>query len=90
MSRVIVKPNDYSQTKQDRARAASTSRALLTLPLRDVDTTGLSSAQIDAIVFAGGGPTQPWDGAQATDQTNALLLTRLSGHWHSAPLTLIP
>ncbi len=91
MSRVIVKPNAYAQSKQQGAKIASTSRAFLHFPLKNVNTSGLTSAQIDAIVFLGGGVApQPWDGAQATDTTNALLLTRLNGHWYSVSLTLIP
>jgi len=87
MSRTQVKSN-FPQTFNSLARrVASLERTLNTTGLRDINTTGLTSAQIDAAFFGG---QQSYDGAQATDKANSLALVRQAGKWHSAALTLIP
>lgn len=89
MSRVQTRDNFYSQVKCDQQQLASVQRALLGRPLKDVNTTGLTSAQIDAATF-GGSEGQAYDGVQITDKTNSLLLVRVSGKWGKTLLTIIP
>ena len=61
--------------------------------LKDVDTTGLTSAQIDAMLFSNGSTSstnvQAADGLQITDITNSLLLVRQGGVWYKTS-TLTP
>ena len=66
-------------------RLAAVERYVSDPSLPSFSITGLSSAQIDALVFAG--TKQPVDGAQIIDSTNILLLTRINGHWYRSSLT---
>lgn len=75
------------QTKQDfvdivnslRRRVTVLERQVVTPKLRDVNTTGLTNAQIDSIFF--GGSQEPYDGVMATDVTNGKFIVRLGGTW---------
>jgi hypothetical protein len=65
-------------------------RVVSQLVLRDVSTTGLTSAQIDAAVFGASTGAQPTDGLFITDKTNHLLLVRENNKWcKTATLTII-
>lgn len=89
MSRVQVKSNSISAGNAQRTKTAKTARAFLNRRLKDINTVGLTSAQIDATIFGSSTNAQPADGIQITDQTNGLLLTRLGGKWGSTTLTII-
>lgn len=52
----------------------------------EINTTGLSSAQIDALF----GQTPPGNGIVVSDPTNSLVLVRQAGKWAKASLTVIP
>ena len=90
MSRVQVKPNHYSQQNAMKAKLASTARANLNARLKNIDTTGLTSAQIDSAVFGSSTNAQPADGLQIIDGVNKLLLVRAGGQWRSVALEQIP
>lgn len=87
MTRVQTNPDLFRQIKTDQNDMATVQRALLNRPLKDVVTTGLTSAQIDSAVFSGS--AQAYDGALITDKTNSLLLARVSGKWGKTLLTII-
>lgn len=86
MSRVQTNPDFFKQVKALEQRISRLERVASTTTLKDVNTSGLTSAQIDAAVFAG--TSTPSVGAQAangliiTDSTNSLLLVRQGGHWY--------
>lgn len=88
MSRVQTRPDFFAQMKSSQADMGSIQRALLNRPLKDVNTSGLTSAQIDTAAF-GGSEGQAYDGALITDKTNSLLLVRVNGHWGKTTLTII-
>lgn len=88
MSRTQATPNFIAGYAALLQRVSSLERAINVIGLRDVgSTTSLTSAQIDSVFFGG---QQPYDGAQATDKTNSLLLVRESGSWYKMTGTLIP
>lgn len=89
MSRVQVKSNAFSQQNQQRAKLASAARAGAQKLLKDLNTTGLTSAQIDAAVFGSSSSVQAADGLQIIDSTNKLFLVRVAGQWGKLSLTLI-
>lgn len=87
MSQTQTTPDFVDDYRTTRREVASMHRNLNTTGIRDVATTGLSSAQIDAIVF---GTDQPYDGVSISDQARSILLVRLGGKWGYAALTIIP
>lgn len=89
MSRVQTRPNSFSQENRTKSQLARVARTASTPVLRDVDTAGLTSAQIDAAVLGSSSLSDIPDGLQITDKTNSLLLVRVSGRWGFTSLTLI-
>lgn len=87
MSRVQKKPNSVDDQRTDKRRIASLENVNSTTRLRDFATSGLSSAQIDTLVFGAG---QPFDGVQITDSSRSILLVRLGGKWGYSTLSIIP
>lgn len=87
MSRIQTNPDFFKQVKALEQRISRLERVASTTTLKDVNTSGLTSAQIDAAVFAG--TSTPSVGAQAADgliirdSTNNLLLVRQNGVWDS-------
>lgn len=90
MSRVQTKDNHYKDFKTLQDRVARLERVSSQLILKDVNTTGLTSSQIDAAVFGGSTGGQASDGLVISDKTNNLLLVRESGKWCKTTLTVIP
>jgi hypothetical protein len=95
MSRLLVRANKLVQDKHVEQRVSSLERLSAQAPLKDINTSSLSSAQIDAAVFSNGITSsvnaQAGDGLLITDSTNSLLLVRQGGKWYkTAALTLIP
>lgn len=88
MSRVQTKPSTVSDTRRSKQRLDGLERVNNTYRLRDFSTTGLSSAQIDTLVFGSG--QQTFDGAQVTDSARSIILVRLGGKWGFAALSIIP
>lgn len=88
MSRAQVTPNLFGSITSVERRIGALERTVNAPKVPIVDTTGLSSDQIDAIIF--GGQQQPYDGAQAADSVNKLFLVRAAGKWCSRSLATIP
>jgi hypothetical protein len=87
MSRPILRDTIYKQQDRTDERVDVIERFGSTTPVAiNVDTTGLSSAAIDALLEA-----TPRDGAIIVDSVNKRILVRLDGRWYSTGvLTLIP
>ena len=91
MSRCQTKPNSFVDQNRQSARTDRLERiAQANYVAKDINTTGLTSAQIDTAVFGSSSNGQSFDGLTITDKTNNLLLVRLSGKWCKATMTLIP
>jgi hypothetical protein len=73
-------------------RVATLERNTNTAKLPNYATAGLSSVQIDALVFqtgVAGSNQQPYDGLEIMDTASHRLLVRQLGKWCYAPLTVI-
>ena len=91
MSRTQTTPDFYRDVNSMQDQIQALQRQLSQIVLKDVNTTGLTSAQIDIAVFPAPTNAQPTDGIIITDKTNFLLLVREAGKWYATPtLTLIP
>jgi hypothetical protein len=96
MSRVMTTPNFFVDTTAAmQSKVARLGRTTANTSVKEVDSSGLTSAQIDQMVFSNGSTSstnaQPYDGLVVHDPVNNLLLVRQSGSWHkTAPLTSIP
>lgn len=82
MSRVQSKDNHYKDFKVLEDRVARLERVSSQLLLKDVNTTGLNDAQIDAAVFGGSTGGQASDGLVISDKTNNLILVRENATWN--------
>lgn len=89
MSNVQLPPNFYADFNRLVTQVERLNRIVAQIVLKDVNTSGLSSAQIDAALIGGSTNAQVPDGLMITDKTNHLLLARVSGKWGSTPLTII-
>lgn len=67
-------------------RVASLERVVNQSALRSINVAGLTSAQIDTLVF---GANQPFDGILIIDPTAGRFLARLSGKWGYVNLSII-
>lgn len=88
MTRTQIKPSQVHIERATQRRVAALERGRNTTKLLDINTTALSSAQIDVQVFVG--QQQAYDGAQISDSTNNLYLVRQGGQWAKISLTVIP
>lgn len=88
MSRTQATPNFFVKVGSLDNRVAALERASSITTFPDIDTAGLTSAQIDAAIFSGTAQI-PASGVFATDSTNHFLLVRIGGHWAKTTLTLI-
>lgn len=88
MSRAQTTPNFFGSITAIERRLGSLERTVNVPKVPTVNTAGLSSEQIDALVF--GGQQQPYDGAQAVDPTNKFSLVRAAGKWCRSNITTIP
>lgn len=67
-------------------RVESLERVVNQSAARSIATTGLTSAQIDTLVF---GANQPFDGIVIIDPTAGRLLARLGDKWGYVTLSII-
>ena len=89
MSRTQLKPDGYRTINEMGDQIAALQRQATATVLKDIDTTGLTSAQIDAAVFGPSTNAQPTNGLMIVDSANSLLLARVGGKWGTTSLTLI-
>ena len=93
MSKIVTRSNLFADLRQTHTSIQRLQRAAQTTSLKDVNTAGLSSAQIDAAVFSNGSTSstnaQPANGIVISDSTNKLLLVRQGGAWFKTSLTAV-
>jgi hypothetical protein len=90
LSNAQLSPDFYRQFNVLDDRISRVERITSMTIFKDVNTAGLTSAQIDAAVFPAPTLSQPPDGIIITDTTNHLLLVREGGKWYkTAALTMI-
>lgn len=87
MTRVQVKATSPAQTNATTRKLDRVARAGLQNVIKDINTTGLTSAQIDALFVGASTVTDVPNGIQIIDSVNGLQLTRIAGVWRPSWVT---